>query len=162
MLFSLSRGRYAPLWLGKLSGNGVPRRALAVSTAGMAAAILLAIFAPSRAFLMLYGVAVAGMFFVWIVILVTHIAFRRALGPERSSRLPMRLRFSPYSDVLGIAALLGIAASTFYVDGLQYTVPAFAPFLLLISLAYWGVRKRAQTDAGNPAGTKVNPAPAKL
>jgi amino acid transporter, AAT family len=162
MLFSLSRGRYAPLWLGKLSGNGVPRRALAVSTAGMAAAILLAIFAPSRAFLMLYGVAVAGMFFVWIVILVTHIAFRRALGPERSSRLPMRLRFSPYSDVLGIAALLGIAASTFYVDGLQYTVPAFAPFLLLISLAYWGVRKRAQTDAGNPAGTNVNPAPAKL
>src|SRR5579859_3795577 len=118
MLFSLSRGRYAPLWLGKLSGNGVPHRALAISSAGMIAAILLAILSPNNAFLFLYGTAVAGMFYVWIIILVTHIAFRRALGPERSSRLPMRLRFSPYSDVLGIAALLGIAASTFYVDGL--------------------------------------------
>src|SRR5579863_10203763 len=85
MLFSLARGRYAPSWLGHLSGNGVPRRALAVSTAGMIAAILLAIYAPSRAFLMLYGVAVAGMFFVWVVILLTHIAFRRALGSERVS-----------------------------------------------------------------------------
>jgi len=144
MLYSLARGRYAPGWLGHLSTNGVPRRALAVSTGGMIAAILLAIFTPSRAFLMLYGVAVAGMFFVWIVILLTHLAFRRALGPERVAQLPMRLHFFPYSTVLGITVLLGIAASTFYVDGLQYTVPAFAPFLLLISLAYWSIRRDAE------------------
>jgi amino acid transporter, AAT family len=141
MLFSLSRGRYAPEWLGRLSENGVPRRALAVSTAGMAAAIFLAIYAPAKAFLLLYGVAVAGMFFVWIIILLTHLAFRRALGPERISRLPMRLRFFPYSTWLGIVALLGIAASTFYIEGLQYSVPAFAPLLLLISLAYWKIRR---------------------
>jgi AAT family amino acid transporter len=141
MLFSLSRGRYAPEWLGHLSDNGVPRRALAVSTGGMVAATLLAIYAPAKAFLLLYGVAVAGMFFVWIVILLTHLAFRRALGPERISRLPLRLRFFPYSTWLGIVALVGIAASTFYVEGLQYSVPAFAPFLLLISLAYWKVRR---------------------
>jgi L-asparagine transporter-like permease len=107
----------------------------------MVAAILLAIYAPAKAFLMLYGVAVAGMFFVWIIILLTHFAFRRALGPQRIARLPLRLRFFPYSTWLGIAALLGIVASTFYVDGLQYSVPAFAPFLLVISLAYWKVRR---------------------
>ncbi len=137
MLFSLSRGNYAPEWLGRLSKNGVPHRALAVSTGGMIAAVLLAIFAPSRAFLMLYGVAVAGMFFVWGVILVTHIAFRRVLGPQRIAQLPMRMRFYPYSTLLGIVVLLGITLSTFYVDGLQYTVPAFLPFLLLVSVAYW-------------------------
>jgi len=141
MLFSLSKGRYAPEWLGRLSENGVPRHALAASTGGMVAAILLAIYAPAKAFLMLYGVAVAGMFFVWIIILLTHLAFRRALAPERIARLPMRLRFFPYSTWLGIAALLGIAVSTFYVQGLQYSVPAFAPILLLISLAYWKVRR---------------------
>jgi AAT family amino acid transporter len=140
MLFSLAKGRYAPEWLGRLSKNGVPRRALAVSTGGMVAAILLAIYAPAKAFLMLYGVAVAGMFFVWIIILLTHISFRRVLGPERISRLPLRVRFFPYSAWLGIIALVGIAASTFYVEGLQYSVPAFAALLLLISLAYWKVR----------------------
>ena len=158
MLFSLSRSRYAPRWLGHLSGNGVPRRALAVSTAGMIAAILLAIYAPARAFLMLYGVAVAGMFFVWIVILLTHIAFRRTLGPVRVAQLPMRLRFFPYSTALGIAALLGIAASTFYVDGLRYTVPAFVPFLLLISLAYWAIRRKAFAATANPAESELSSA----
>jgi L-asparagine transporter-like permease len=140
MLFSLARTSHAPEWLGRLSANGVPLPALAVSTGGMIAAILLAIYAPSRAFLMLYGVAVAGMFFVWTIILVTHLAFRRALSPERLAALPMRIWAFPFSTLLGIAALLGIAFSTFYVDGLQYTVPAFAPFLLLISLAYLRIR----------------------
>jgi AAT family amino acid transporter len=150
MLFSLARGNYAPAWLGHLGRNGVPHRALAVSTGGMIAAVLLAIFAPSRAFLMLYGVAVAGMFFVWGIILITHIAFRQALGPQRVAQLPMRLRLYPYSTLLGIVALLGITLSTFYVDGLQYTVPAFLPFLLLISFAYWRIRRKR-----GPAVTSV-------
>jgi AAT family amino acid transporter len=143
MLFSLARTSHAPEWLGRLSANGVPLPALAVSTGGMIAAILLAIYAPSRAFLMLYGVAVAGMFFVWTIILVTHLAFRRALSPERLAALPMRIWAFPFSTLLGIAALLGITVSTFYVDGLQYTVPAFAPFLLLISLAYLRIRGKS-------------------
>ena len=155
MLFSLSRGRYAPAWLGRLSESGVPRRALAVSTAGMIAAILLAIYAPARAFLMLYGVAVAGMFFVWIVILVTHIAFRRSIGPARVAALPMRLPLFPFSSALGIIALLGIVASTFYVEGLQYTVPAFAPFLLLITLAYWVVNRGASSKAATQSEIKL-------
>jgi AAT family amino acid transporter len=142
MLYSLARSGYIPKWVEKLSENGVPRRALGLSSAGMVAAILLAIYAPGEAFLTLYGVAVAGMFFVWIVILMTHIAFRRSLGPARIATLPMRLRFYPYSTILGIAALLGIAVSTFFVDGLQYTVPTFAPFLAIVSIAYWIARRR--------------------
>lgn len=137
MLFSLSRSRYLPEWVGKLSKNGVPLRALAVASTGMAAAILLAIYAPGRAFLALYGIAVAGMFFVWTVILITHIAFRRSVGEDRIAGLPMHLRLYPYSAILGILALLGIAAATFFVPGLEHTVPAFALFLLLITIVYW-------------------------
>jgi L-asparagine transporter-like permease len=144
MLFSLSRSGYAPAWLSRLSSNGVPHRALGLSTAGMIAAILLAIYAPSRAFLMLYGVAVAGMFFVWVVILLSHIRFRKSLSHEVRSRLPIKLAWSPYSNWIGIAALMGITASTFFVDGLQYALPAFLPFLLAMSLVYWRVRRRSQ------------------
>jgi amino acid transporter, AAT family len=136
MLFSLSRGHYLPEWIGTLSANGVPRRALAVSSAGMAAAIIFAIYAPSRAFLALYGIAVAGMFFVWTVILITHIAFRRSLGKDRVARLPMHLLFYPYSTIVGILALLGITAATFFVPGLAMTVPAFLCFLAVVTVAY--------------------------
>ncbi len=153
MLFSLSRGGYAPAWIARLSKNGVPHRALGLSTAGMIAAILLAVYAPGRAFLMLYGVAVAGMFFVWAVILLSHIRFRKSLSPEANARLPMRLAFSPYSNWLGIAALLGIVATTFYVDGLQYTVPAFLPFLVAMSLVYWKSSRRKEAAKGVENGT---------
>ena len=141
MLFSLSRGRYAPEWLGRVGKNGVPLRALGVSTAGMVAATLLAFYAPGKAFLALYGVAVAGMFFVWVIILLTHFAFRRKVEPDTIAKLPMRLWLYPYSTFLGIAAILGIAASTFFVDGLKYTVPAFVPFLVLMSIAYWRIKR---------------------
>jgi AAT family amino acid transporter len=136
MLFSLGRGGYAPEWMGRVSDNGVPHRALLASTAGIVAAILLAIFAPRNAFLMLYGTAVAGMLFVWLVILNTHLCFRRAITPERLMSLPMRLWAHPLFTVVGILLLLAICVTTFFVDGLQWSVPAFVVFLGLISLLY--------------------------
>jgi amino acid transporter, AAT family len=142
MLFSLGRGGYAPEWLGKVSGNGVPHRALLASTAGIIAAILLAVFAPRNAFLMLYGTAVAGMLFVWLVILNTHLRFRKALPRQTVLSLPMRLPIHPFFTVLGIILLLGISVTTFFVEGLEWSFPAFGVFLALLSLLYW-TRRRA-------------------
>jgi AAT family amino acid transporter len=146
MLFSLGRGGYAPAWMGKVSGNGVPHRALLASTAGIIAAILLAIFAPKNAFLMLYGTAVAGMLFVWLVILNTHLRFRRALPAGRLAQLPMRLPGHPFFTVVNIALLLAIAVTTFFVDGLKWSVPTFLVFLIVISLVYL-LRSRPRQSA---------------
>jgi amino acid transporter, AAT family len=136
MLFSLSRGRYAPLWLGRLSPHGVPQRALALSAAGMIAAILLALFAPKNAFLLLYGTAVAGMFFVWIVILLTHLRFRQSISIETQRNLPLKLRAHPLPTIASIGAVGAVALSTMWVDGLRYTLLTFAPFLLVMSVLY--------------------------
>jgi L-asparagine transporter-like permease len=144
MLFSLGREGYAPGWIGKVSRNGVPHRALLASTAGIIAAILLAIFAPKNAFLMLYGTAVAGMLFVWLVILNTHLQFRKAITGERLKNLPMRLRAHPLFTLLGIFLLLAISVTTFFVDGLQWSVPAFCVFLILISLLYVQSRRSGE------------------
>ena len=142
MLFSLGQGGYAPEWMGTVSRNGVPHRALLASTAGIMVAILLAIFAPRNAFLMLYGTAVAGMLFVWLVILNTHLRFRKAIPHERLLNLPMRLWAHPLFTMAGILLLLAVSATTFFVDGLQWSVPAFSVFLGLISLLYLHSRRR--------------------
>jgi AAT family amino acid transporter len=148
-LFSLSRDGYVPKALGSLGRNGVPYIALMISTAGMAAAILLAIFAPGQAFLLLYGVAVAGMFFVWGVILLAHVSFRRAVGRARVAQLPIRLPFSPYAQIAALVALASIAVGTFYVEGLRYSFPNFLPFLLLVTAFYWMLkRKRTRQTQG--------------
>ena len=142
MLFSLGREGYGPDWMGKVSRNGVPHRALLASTAGIIAAILLAVFAPKNAFLMLYGTAVAGMLFVWLVILNSHLRFRKAVAPEQLASLPMRLRAHPIFTLAGIVLLVAISITTFFVDGLRWSVPAFFVFLGLITLLYLRNRER--------------------
>ena len=136
MLFSLSRSGYAPVWLSTVSDAGVPLRAVAVASAGMGVAILLAVYAPGRAFLALYGTAVAGMLFIWIVILFTYLRFREALTPAELARLPIRMPAHRAAATFGIISLVAITATTFFVDGLQWTVVSFLPFLLVMSIVY--------------------------
>jgi L-asparagine transporter-like permease len=145
-LFSLSQDGYAPEALGRVGRNGVPYMALTASSAGIAAAILLAIFAPGRAFLLLYGTAIAGMFFVWMVILFAHLSFRRSIGRVGVAQLPIRLPFSPYAQIAAVAALAAIVTGTFYVDGLEYSVVSFALFLLAITLFYRVLKRRSLRD----------------
>jgi L-asparagine transporter-like permease len=148
MLYSLGQSGYSPRWLGKVSRNGIPHRALLASTGGIVAAIVLVIFAPKNAFLMLYGTAVAGMLFVWLVILITHLRFRNVLTREQSLRLPMRLRAHPLFTLAGILLIVAVAVTTLFVDGLQWSVPAFSVFLVLISLLYLRIRQQENlTDA---------------
>jgi amino acid transporter, AAT family len=142
MLFSLSRSGYAPPWVSIVNASGVPLRAVAVASAGMIVAILLAIYSPGQAFLALFGTAVAGMLFIWIVILLTYLRFRAVLTPEHVAKLPIRMRAHKSAAGFGIVILIAIALTTFFVDGLQYTVPSFLPFLAVISIVYVRMRRR--------------------
>jgi len=143
MLLSLGRTGHAPAWLAAVNDRGVPIRAVGIGSAGMAVAMLLAVFAPADAFLLLYGTAVAGMLFIWIAILVTYMRFRRALAPDEIARLPIRMPAHRPLSWFAIAALAAIAATTLFVDGLRYSVISFVPFLLVMTLLYGRRREYA-------------------
>ena len=101
----------------------------------MLVAIVLAL-KGQEAFLLLYGTAVAAMFFVWATILVTHIRFRRALPRERLQRLAIKMPGHPIGSILGIAVILALAVSTAFVKGLEWTVPLFLGWLALVTFFY--------------------------
>jgi L-asparagine transporter-like permease len=143
MLLSLARSGYAPRALAVVSDTGVPLRAVAAASTGVGAAILLAFYAPANAFLALYGTAVAGMLFIWIVILFTYLRFRNALTADQLARLPIRMRAHRAAAWFGIVSLTAISATTFFVDGLQYSVVWFLPFLLVMSIVYARTRHDA-------------------
>jgi AAT family amino acid transporter len=143
MLFSLSRGGYAPAALGRLSKRSMPVTALLVSSLGMAAALILAHFFQNTAFLFMIGVAFFGGPFVWMMILATHLAFRRAIARAGKTIL----RFAPpgpWSSLFGLIALLGVLISTWWVPDFHITLLAGGPWLVLITLCYlvWGRSRR--------------------
>jgi L-asparagine transporter-like permease len=54
----------------------------------------------------------------------------------------MRLPGHPFFTVVNIALLLGISVTTFFVEGLEWSIPAFTVFLSAISLVYLIRRKQ--------------------
>ena len=75
-LFSLSRAGFVPASFGVVTGHGAPLNAMLVSSVGLGAAVLVRALWPDSAYVWFFGVALFGALFVWLMIFVTHIAFR--------------------------------------------------------------------------------------
>jgi AAT family amino acid transporter len=140
MLFSLSRGGYAPAGLGRLSKRGTPVVALLVSSAGMFAALFMDHWFHATAYVYMLGSAFLGGIFVWQMIFVTHLAFRRRTA--KWEKPPMRFApRGPWSSLFGLAGLTAVLISTWWVPGLRITLIAGVPWLVFISLCYLVWRK---------------------
>src|SRR5438445_3410908 len=144
LLFSLARGGYAPAALGRLNKRGMPALAALASSARMVAAVFLSRAFQDTAFVFMIGVAFFGGPFIWIMILITHLAFRRA---NARAAKPV-LRFAPtgpWSSLSGLVALLGVLVSTWWVPGFRVTLLAGLPWLVFITLCS-GVWSRANRN----------------
>jgi amino acid transporter, AAT family len=154
MLFSLSRGGYAPAAFGRLNLRGMPFAAVLASSVGMAAALILAQLFKNTAFLFMIGVAFFGGPFIWIMILVTHLAFRRSVARSRKTIL----RFAPsgpWSSLFGLAALIGVLISTWWVPNFRITLLAGPPWVLFITVCYL-VWRKVRSPANAPAAQSRN------
>jgi AAT family amino acid transporter len=133
MLFSLSRGGYAPSGLGRLSKVGAPVAATLLSGACILAAAGLAKFTP-KAYSLLQGVALFGAIIVWVMILVSHIAFRRA---RRGESLPVRMPFFPWMQIAGLALLAALLVTMGLDKDWYVSWVVGVPWLLLLTAAYF-------------------------
>jgi L-asparagine transporter-like permease len=125
--------------LGTLTARGTPLAATLVSGLGVLVAALISFLSP-LAYNYLFGIALFGGIMVWMVILITHLQFRRAW---RGRALPVRMPFFPYAQILGIgllaAILITMGLDTSFWD-ISWIVGV--PWLILVSLVYFLFRKR--------------------
>jgi len=129
-LFSLARAGFVPPALGDVSSAGAPVKALLVSGVGLGAAVVVRALWPDSAYVWFFGVALFGALFVWLMIFVTHIAFR---APS-----------VPLASYLGAALIVAIFISTWWVPGLRPTILAGGPWLALLAIGYWVSPARAR------------------
>jgi amino acid transporter, AAT family len=150
MLFSLSRGGQAPAMLGRLSKQGMPLAAVLVSGAGLVVAVVLSQAFPGSAFLFMIGVAFFGGPFAWIITLASHLAFRRLM---KRGQTPY-VRFAPgrpWSSLFGLAALLGVLVSTWWIPGFRITLISGPLWLVFLTLCYFVWRKFHPANPGSRA-----------
>jgi AAT family amino acid transporter len=146
MMFSLSRGGYGPKVLGRVTRRGVPLPALLTSALGLAVATVVAVLFPSSAYVYLFGIALFGGLFVWMMIFLTHIFFRRAWNAEGKRTLPVRMPGYPYTSLLGLALVAAIIVTTWWVPGMRSTLLSGIPWLVLLTVLYWLHSRRAPAE----------------
>jgi len=139
MLFSLSRGNYAPQFLGKLGKTHTPIGAILVSGAGILLAAAVSMFTP-YAYNYLFGVALFGAMTVWIFILVSHLSFRRR---HQTTHLPVRMPLFPWLQLAALGLLVAVLI-TMGLDKEFWRISWIVgvPWLVLISIAYFVWRQR--------------------
>lgn len=148
MLFSLSRGRYAPKFLGKLSANGTPVAATVLSGVCILFAAAISRLTP-YAYNYLFGIALFGGLSVWVIILLSHLRFRRR---HKVEALPIRTPFYPYLQILGLlllaAILITMGLDTEFWD-ISWIVGV--PWMVLVSVGYLVWKRCQRRPAGSAA-----------
>ncbi len=142
MLFSLSRGGYAPGFLGRLSKEGTPIPAILVSGAGILVAAAVSKLTP-KAYSYLFGIALFGGIVVWIIILLSHIGFRRRHGDQN---LAVKMPGFPVVQIVGIVLLSAVLVTMGTDKDWWLSWIVGVPWLVLLTLVYFVWKRRRPAD----------------
>jgi L-asparagine transporter-like permease len=147
--FSLARAGFIPARFGAVSAHGTPLNALFASCGGLVVAILVRAMWPESAYVWFFGVSLFGALFVWLMIFVTHLSFRRSqwVGGRTD---PTRRAYGGATSTLGAATIAAILVSTWWVPGLRVTILAGIPWLVLLAVGYWFMRAPHDPPAIQP------------
>src|SRR5216684_3222353 len=140
LAFSLARGGYLPAILGRLSRKGMPVGVVVTSAGGMAAALVLSERFKDSLVVFMVGLSTFGALFAWLMTLLTHLAFRRFHKKRASPYLRLGPP-GPWASLVGLAGVLAVLISTWWVPGFRITLMAGIPWLVFITVCYFVWRR---------------------
>lgn len=131
-LHSLAMDSLVPAVFAKTSSKGVPLYALAGSVTGIILTVLLAISGIADLFPLLMSVVVFSVILVWVLILVTYLAYFRRRDGQQLFNLPG----GKITAWIGLFGLVIVFATVLVVERMQIAAAVGIPFVLLVSGLY--------------------------
>lgn len=110
MLYTLAIQGEAPTFLGRLNKNQVPVYAVLISAACLLAGVLLNYIVPAKVFVYVTSIGTFACLWVWAIIFIIQLIFRRGLSPEEKGKLAYPMPGYPFSGILCLLMLLLVAA----------------------------------------------------
>ena len=141
MLHSMADTGHAPQLARRTAANGAPVHAVWMSAGGMALASIIYAFIPDGGFGIMLSLATFGALATWMIILITHVAFRRQAA-KSGTPLEYKLPGYPAASILGAVLLAALLVTSLFVEQFKYTMIFGIPFTIVISLVYWLVFAR--------------------
>ncbi|WP_461020528.1 amino acid permease [Streptomyces daliensis] len=151
MLFALTRHGDAPRSLTRLSGGGVPRRALLAGTVVGFASVVAAWASPDVVFAFLINSYGAVALFVYLLIALAQVRMRRGLERTAPERLTLRMWLFPW---LSWATIAGMAAVILAMAFLPDSRSQFWLSLLTVAVVLVGYEVRVRVGVGTGPGVR--------
>ena len=141
MLYSLARQGNAPKAFMRLSRRGIPYAGVLFSSMVTAVAVAVIYFLPDTAFSILMAMALGASIISWVMILLTHRAFRKRIGSGLAD-LAFKLPGGLASNAVALVSLVGVFILMAFNPDYRTSV-AVMPIWLFILLAAYEVKKKS-------------------
>ena len=153
MLMSMARRGDAPQALAKVSGWGVPVRAILMGTFFGYIAVIMSYISPDKVFAFLVGSYGTLAIFIYVMISLSQLRMRRMIEREEPERLTLKMWFYPYLSYITIAGMVLIVLAQFLIPEQRTAILLGLASLAAILLLYMLRRKigRSPEEATNSA-----------
>ncbi|MEV6724729.1 amino acid permease [Streptomyces xanthochromogenes] len=145
MIFSLAERGEAPKGLLKVSGGGVPRRAVLASVAFGFVSVLLNLKWPDSVFLYMLNAVGAVLLFVWALIALSQLRLRRRIEREAPETLTLRMWAFPFLTWVALAAMAAVLVLMLFDATARpqvlWSAGATAVVLLVAGVREWRTRR---------------------
>jgi amino acid transporter, AAT family len=141
MLYSLAQSGEAPSWFLRVSHNGVPFRAVIVSSISLFIGVVAAYVAPAQVFHQLMSIPGFSVLIVWIAICLAQLKLRKHYPATPN----FKLAYFPYATIVSILSLVSILVIiAFDRNNLLGSFICFLVIALLFILAQFKNKKNSQ------------------
>lgn len=150
MLFALSQNGDAPSYFSLLSGQGVPRRAILLGTVVGYFSVSATYFWGDVVFSFLVNSYGAVALFVYLIIAIAQLKWRRDLGPDSQAKLKLKMWLFPWLSYLTIALMATVLIAMGVVESTRSQLLMSALTLTVILLAYHISSRSSKTKRLRP------------
>ncbi len=141
MVMALALHGDAPSGLRRLSGNGVPMRAILLSTAFGYVAVVMSYVSPEHVFKFLVDSYGTVAIFVYLLIAISELEMRRRLERDAPERLRVRMWLFPWLTYLAIGTMLAIVGAMAFIPD-QRSPLLFGVISALAMLGGYALRRQ--------------------
>jgi AAT family amino acid transporter/D-serine/D-alanine/glycine transporter len=141
MLYTLGQNGHAPARLGTLNERHVPAAGIHISALVMLLGVALNYFVPKEAFSWITSVAVTGSLWTWIIIMFSHMKYRKAVAAGSVKGVSYRMPGAPVANWLVIIFLLIVTAGLAFDSDTRVALYVAPLWFGLLALGWLKVRR---------------------
>lgn len=148
VITGMAAKKLAPTAFSRVTSRGVPLVTTVALILVLIVGIILNAVLPEKIFTIVAALATFATVFVWLMILLAHVAFRRTLDESQKNNLQFPVPFWPVGQYFSIAFILFTFGIMVWQDEYHSALAVGVVFTLLMSLLYaLRARRTAPTDS---------------